>query len=293
MMSKSNSTSTWKPEYSVVFAGSAQTSASKPSDVETFATSGPVENQESPAEATTNTADLPSSPGPPPPSPCGYRIPSEEWKKALEAEPGSHDSYWRYDLYEGPTDAKEKVKVHYCRNKAAMETVSQLFLGEGVIGFDMEWISSTKSTSGIRKNVSLIQVASEERIALFHLARFPGGDDVEDFVTPTFKTIMETSNIAKTGVAIKGDCTRLFNCLGIRTQGMFELSYLHKLVSYCAGEIDKVDRYSVSLVRQVQAHLGLPLLKGPVQISDWSRDLDYKQIQCECASDLPNGRTDP
>ena len=213
-------------------------------------------------------------------SPRGFHIPQARFQQARDADEGSPASFWRYNLYERPGDPPEKIKVHYCKNKEVSESVVKRFVGEEVIGFDIEWIAQARATDGIRKNVALIQLATEERIALLHIARYPGGDDLIDLVPPTLKEIMESPSITKVGVAIKADCTRLRNFLGINPRGLFELSYLHKLVSYRAGNIDKVDRRTVRLADQVKEHLGLPILKDDVQVSDWSRDLDYVQTQC-------------
>ena len=222
-------------------------------------------------------ADTSSVPDMPFRSPRGFHIPRDKLRDALDAGAGSVASYWQYTLYQGPKG--EKVKLHYCKNKETTEAVSKLFVNEPVIGCDIEWSAQAKSSDGIKKNVALIQIACEERIALFHIARYPGGEIVDDLVSPTLKLILESPKITKAGVAIKGDCTRLKNFLGIHCQGLFELSYLHKLVNYCSGNIDKVDRRFVRLADQVQEHLKLPLLKGDVQTSDWGRDLDYQQTQ--------------
>lgn len=244
------------------------------------------ERQESPeyAPKSAGVEECSTSPSPtlpPPPSPRGFHIPLTRFTKALEAEAESFPSYWQYHMYEGPGGPKDKVKLHYCKNKEAMEPVAKLFLQEKVIGFDIEWMAQARSTDGIKRNVSLIQLASEDRIALFHIARFPGKEEIENLVAPSFKHLMESAEYTKVGVAIKGDCTRLRNFLKIDCRGLFELSYLHNLVSFCSGEIEKLNRKVVKLSTQVQMHLGLPILKGNVQTSDWSRDLEYQQTQCE------------
>ena len=212
-------------------------------------------------------------------SPHGFHIPKSKLEKALDSIPGSAASFWQYTLYEGPGVEKEKVKLHYCKSNESSEAVLQMFLNEEAVGFDIEWMAQAKSTDGIKKNVALIQLACEERIALFHIARYPGPETVENLVAPTLKRIMESPDISKVGVAIKGDCTRLKNYLNIHCQGLLELSHLHKLVQYCSGRINKVDRRNVRLAEQVQQHLKLPLHKGDVQTSNWSRDLDYQQTQ--------------
>ncbi|CRK29761.1 hypothetical protein BN1708_015662, partial [Verticillium longisporum] len=91
---------------------------------------------------------------------------------------------------------------------------------EKVLGFDLEWQPSASKSSGPRRNVSLIQLASPSRIALFHVALFPGADD--DLMAPTFRQIMEDPDVTKAGVNIKGDCTRLRNWFDVN-DGLMEL----------------------------------------------------------------------
>lgn len=200
----------------------------------------------------------------------------------MNAVVNSTASYWQYSLYQGPKGPQHRVKVHYCKNKEASEEAAKLFLHEKVIGFDIEWMAQAKATDGIKRNVSLIQLASEERVALLHLARYPGATQLDDFVTPSLKQLMESPDVTKVGVAIKGDSTRLQKFLGITCRGLFELSYLYKLVKYCEGHLQKLDRKSVRLADQVNEHLLLPLLKGDVQTSNWACELTYPQTQCEC-----------
>jgi len=183
-------------------------------------------------------------------------------------------------VYQGPDGEKDKVKVHYCKSKEASERVAQLFLDEKVLGFDIEWKANAAATEGIAKNVSLIQLASERRIALFHVARYSNTNTLENFAVPTLKKIMESRDITKVGVAVKGDCTRLRKFLNIEPRGIFELSHLYKLVKFSSGDVKKINKVLVSLAQQVQEHLQLPLWKGEVRSSDWSEDLDYQQIQC-------------
>ena len=213
-------------------------------------------------------------------TPLGFHIPKDRLLASLSAPAGSEDSYWQYTLYKGPGAQDSPVKVHYCKNKEQMETVSQLFKNEQIIGLDLEWKAGVTAQEGIKRNVSLIQMANEERIALFHIARFAGQESA-DLVSPTFKEIMESPDILKAGVAIKGDCTRLRNHLDVHCRAQFELSYLYKLIKFHAGETVKMNRYCVGLAQQVQEYLQLPLLKGEVQTSDWwSKDLNLSQVRC-------------
>lgn len=214
----------------------------------------------------------------PPQSVSGYHIPDKIMDNAINAGPNSDFSYWKFSLYRGPDGSKPKV--HYCKTKAQSEDVAQLFAREPVIGFDMEWKPSASKAGSITDNVSLIQIASEERIALFHIARFTGSEP-EDFVAPTLRTIVESRDITKVGVAIKGDCTRLRKYLNIHSQGLFELSHLQNVLKSRSEGIVTVSKRLFTLASQVQEHLGLPLKKDHVRTSDWSRDLNHAQIQCE------------
>ena len=212
-------------------------------------------------------------------APLGFHIPKATLQDALNATPPSPSAFWNYRLYQGPGGEYDKVKVHYCKNKEDTERVAQLFLEDGVIGFDIEWKVNASAGEGISKNVALVQVASERRVALFHLARFPNAEEPNDFVAPSFKKLMESPKITKVGVSIKGDCTRLRKFLDIHPRGLLELSHLYKLVKYSSGDARKINKVLVSLADQVQEHLQLPLWKGEVRSSDWSQDLNYEQVQ--------------
>lgn len=220
-----------------------------------------------------------------------YKIPEELFRAAKEAEPGSDASYWSHSLYRSPPDAEGKVVkpiVHYCRSILTTEKViKQYFTGEKVIGFDIEWAPNAHKLNKAKKNVSLVQIACESRIALFHIALYPipsNGKHSENslvtLVAPSLKRIMEDPEIAKVGVAIKSDCTRLKNYLDIHARGLFELSHLHKLVKFSRSkDVELIDRKLVSLAKQVQEHLHLPLYKGDeVRMLDWSKPLDSNQV---------------
>lgn len=208
-------------------------------------------------------------------TPLTYQIPAETLRKAMTASLSTGAAYWRHDLYRGPQD--QKISMHYCKNMEVSERVAKYFVEEKVLGFDIEWKPNASVKDGIRGNASLIQLASEDRIALFHIALFKG-DTIDELLPPTIKRIMECPDITKAGVAIKGDCTRLQKHLGIQSRGMLELSHLHNLVKFSATEPTKVKKTLVSLARQVEEHLQLPLAKGDVRQSDWSKALLYDQI---------------
>ena len=212
-------------------------------------------------------------------SPLGYRIPDIKLLEARSVPPGTTASYWQYLLYRGPNG--EKIKVHYCKSKATTERIAQLFLNQEVVGFDIEWKPQALAIEGVKKNVALIQLATEERIALFHIARYWEDENHDDLLAPTLRKIMESSATTKVGVSIKADFTRLRKFMGVDARGLFELSHLYKLVKFAPENIKLVNKRLVSLSQQVEEHLQLPMWKGEVRSSDWSQELNYEQIYCE------------
>lgn len=199
---------------------------------------------------------------------------------ARSATKGSPKSFWSHTMYQTTSlsGAVEKVKVHYCTSQETMELVCrQHFLGQDVLGFDLEWLPFATRNSGPRENVSLIQLASPDRIGLFHVAIFPANDDL---VSPAFRQIMEDPNVSKVGVQIQGDCTRLRNSLGVTAKGVFELSHLYKQVKFTkANTPELINKIPVALSTQVEDVLRLPLYKGhAVRSSNWMKRLNYQQL---------------
>jgi exonuclease 3'-5' domain-containing protein 2 len=212
-----------------------------------------------------------------------YKMSEELFRAAKKATPGTPESYWSYSLYRGPGEdgPDRKPKVHYCRSKHTAEQVCQrYFAEEKLLGFDLEWAADSSKSSGPRRNVSLIQLASPSRIALLHVALFSKGDDL---VTPTFKKIMENPDITKVGVWIKGDATRLKTHLGIESRGLIELSHLYRLVTYSrTREFSNINKRLIPLATQVEQYLRLPMFKGQdVRSSDWTKPLHFNQVTCK------------
>jgi len=140
-----------------------------------------------------------------------------------------------------------------------------------------------------RQNVSVVQVASESTITVVHVAQI-GCDvngkplnpkeSVDDLISPTLRKLIESDRVLKIGVSVLGDHRRLHKFLGVKPQGVFELSDLHNLVVSLENNISKIPKKLVALAKQTQAHLGLPLDKGPVRVSDWSKPMNKVQIKC-------------
>ncbi|KAL4788229.1 ribonuclease H-like domain-containing protein [Aspergillus varians] len=185
--------------------------------------------------------------------------------------------YWTHKLYKNGDG--ENIPIHYCQSLENSEKVAQLFLNETVLGFDMEWKPQASLRDPVQENVSLIQLASRDHIALFHISRFVPGKTANDLVSPTLKHILENPKIFKTGVAIKSDCTRLRKYLGIHVRGSFELSNLYKLVKHFDSNPVLINKRLVRLTDQVEEHFGLPLVKDDnVRCSDWTRALSQRQL---------------
>jgi hypothetical protein len=219
-----------------------------------------------------------------------YQIPEETLRAAMLAPPNTRASFWSAKMYRGPEG--QPPATHYCRTMEVAERVAQYFLKEKVLGFDIEWKPYGHPNS-IKQNASLIQLACEDRIALFHIALFQGSTP-KDLMPPTLKAILESPEIYKVGVAVKGDFSRLRKFLGIEAQGVFELSRLHNLVEWHATDSKKVTNKLIALAAQVLQHLQLPLYKGAqladdpadtanVRSSDWSKPLDLQQVHYAAA----------
>ncbi|KAK0665578.1 putative Werner syndrome ATP-dependent helicase [Cercophora samala] len=212
----------------------------------------------------------------PPYTPLDFKIPDDIFLAAKKAPKGSPGSYWTYRMYRGPK--KESVRVHYCTSQTLTDRVIQrYFLNEPVIGFDLEWEADALPHHSARRNVSLIQIASPTRIALFHVALY---SNKKAYASPLLKQILEDPNITKVGVWVMGDANKVKKYLNITPRGIFELSHLYKLVKYCeSGEHRLINKKLVSLGKQAEEVLKLPLYKElDVRTSDWSKSLSLNQI---------------
>jgi hypothetical protein len=220
-----------------------------------------------------------------------FQIPEDTLRTAMLASENTRASFWSPKMYRGAEG--QSLTTHYCRTKDVAERVAQHFLKEKIVGFDIEW-RPFSSIYSIKQNASLIQLACEDRVALFHIALFPGNTP-EDLMPPTLRTILESPDIYKVGVAVKGDFSRLQKYLNITPRGVFELSRLHNVVEYHETDAKKQQSNKLTgLAAQVLRHLQLPLYKGAqleddpadtanVRQSDWSKPLSLQQIHYAAA----------
>lgn len=185
--------------------------------------------------------------------------------------------WWSHSLYQGPEG--QPVEILYSKTKAKSEAIAKQFLNEPVVGFDMEWPWDSHKLHRLQDKIGLIQIACEDKIALFHIGLHPG-KKMEDLIAPSLKKIIESPNIAKAGVAVlNADFARLSRFFGLKPQAAFELSHLHRLVTYGGRKPEILTTKLVKLAHLVEDHLGLPLSKGKVRTSNWSKALNPSQIR--------------
>lgn len=211
----------------------------------------------------------------------GFEIPAAAMRNALITSKNSKGSFWRHNLYQNREN--KHPTCHYCTTYEQANTQIARFVGEKVVGFDLEWEKASKpGRDGPKKCTSLIQIAAEDKIALIHLAVFRGGDSAVELLPSSLCRILEDPGVAKVGVNIGGDASRMRECFGLEMRGTFELSHLYRLVKYGEAEPQLVNRKLVSLADQVKEILYLPLDKGAVRTSSWSRRLNAQQ--CDYAA---------
>ncbi|KAK0937371.1 hypothetical protein LTR48_006511 [Friedmanniomyces endolithicus] len=203
-----------------------------------------------------------------------YRIPVADYREAVKSSLNTSAAYWSYHMYKNA--AGDAPTVHYCTKLDQAERVlQQHFLGQPVLGFDIEWEQRARKESAAKQNVSLVQIACEDRICLIHVAIF-AGTSIEQLVPGTLREILESNQIVKAGVNIGGDARRMREYLGVNMRAQFELCPLFKLVTFARKDVNWTMK-SAGLAAQVQAVLLLPMLKGDVRTSSWSRKLSKEQ----------------
>jgi hypothetical protein len=181
---------------------------------------------------------------------------------------------WSHVLYHGPQG--ENVRISYCKTLQKSEAVAKRMLNCKVLGFDIEW--NWRRGSLIGENVSLIQLASEKEIGLFHIAQH-SGSTADEILAPSLKAILESSSCIKAGVGISGDGNRLVKYLQVVPHSFLDMDHLAKLTE---PQDKKKERMSLSGL--VDIHLGLPLNKDPkIRRSKWSAPLSPRQLEYAAA----------
>jgi ribonuclease D len=184
--------------------------------------------------------------------------------------------WWSHTMYRGPEN--KPVQILYSKTKADSETIARQFLNESVIGFDMEWPWNDWKRPDLQNKIGLIQVAIEDKIALFHIGLHPG-KTVDDIIAPSLRKLIEDPKIGKLGVGVlSADFARLRRFFHLKPRGAVELSHLYRLTKFGSWKPELVSTKLVSLARLVEDQLGYPLYKGDVRTSNWSKPLSKDQI---------------
>ncbi|KAH7413829.1 hypothetical protein DE146DRAFT_673584 [Phaeosphaeria sp. MPI-PUGE-AT-0046c] len=184
--------------------------------------------------------------------------------------------WWGARLYRGPQN--QPVEILYSKTKDDSEKLARQFLNESVVGFDMEWPWNDWKRSDLQNKIGLIQVASLDKIALFHIGLHPG-KTTEDIIAPSLRKLIEDPKIGKLGVGIlSADFARLRRFFRLKPRGAVELSHLYRLIKFGGYKPELVSNKLVSLARLVEDQLGHPLYKGDVRTSNWSKPLSKEQI---------------
>ena len=213
-----------------------------------------------------------------------YTIPEPILADLMLKSLGTTAAYWSFRLYEN--ERRRKPNLRYCSSKETADAVAGELLEKRLVGFDMEWSPSARSSNRIKDNVSLVQIACEDFIGLFHVARFEG-DNAKDLMPPNLKLLLQSERIMKSGVAIEADYMRLKDWFGITPGGLLELNHLHTLIEYSSRtseDILNINQKFISLGYLVKRYLQLPLEKNLARTSDWSKPIPLDSGQLEYAA---------
>ncbi|CAJ2510247.1 Uu.00g061470.m01.CDS01 [Anthostomella pinea] len=178
----------------------------------------------------------------------------------------------------------KQLRVLYSNTRGQSEVNAREFLQERVVGFDMQWFcdpTGRKYPNSMQDNVSMIVLACENTIALFHLGLHQG-DCPETILAPTLQKIIESPEVKKAGLSVMGDFERLKTYLGLQPRAAFELHHLHRLVKFggrngTRSEVN-TDITGCALSVLVEEHFGLPFDKN-ARDGDWSKPLTAHQLE--------------
>jgi ribonuclease D len=180
-----------------------------------------------------------------------------------------NQQFFSYRLFRGPKC--ERVRLHYIKSFDDAEACAHLFLDCKVIGLDTEF--KPRAGNSIKKNVSLIQVASETDIALFHIAAFPG-EKPDDLIPPTLKSVFADEKTFKSGSNVGGDVSRLEKWLNCPVKGAIHLKMLLQIVH----EKERGQRASLDIMTRRYFSLGMNK-NSSTRCGNWTQELDREQLE--------------
>lgn len=204
----------------------------------------------------------PPAPGPPPLITVSFRRLDEARAGPcrelhfLEVESSTGDTFWSHHLFRGPSG--EPVQVWHAFTFAQSEVLARKFLNEPIVGFDCEWPGHESKLGPLRKRIHLVQLACEDKIAIFHMTHI-AAHTTDQLFAPSLRKIIESPDIAKAGVSVfRSDFLRLYWCFGLNARGSFELNLLDVVLD---GLVDA--DASKGLDHLVQKYMGLPFHPSP------------------------------
>ncbi|KAK7545121.1 ribonuclease H-like domain-containing protein, partial [Phyllosticta citribraziliensis] len=191
--------------------------------------------------------------------------------------------YFTHKLYRDPEG--KPVTVHYCTNFKKAEELCKPFLKEKVVGFDMEWESYASPEDTIKRNISVMQVASESTVVVFHIAQFQGGNTTKELIPPSLISLIESRDVIKTGVAVwTADGKRIQKFLGLNPRGFVELSHFFHVLQNTRTASGTYPKNLCALATQIKTYIGFPLPKvGRIRCGNWSRGLNLAQVDYAAA----------
>ncbi|KZT67596.1 ribonuclease H-like protein [Daedalea quercina L-15889] len=153
-------------------------------------------------------------------------------------------------------------------------------LRPGPLGLDMEW-KPCFSVGELPHPVALVQLANDEVILLIQvraMSKFP----------EKLRELLGSSLYVKAGVAITGDCEKLYRDYKVITRNCVDLSLLARTVDNARWKGGY--RSSIGLNRLCEAYEELSLRKGKITRSNWELILSHAQ-QDYAANDGHSGYT--
>lgn len=181
-----------------------------------------------------------------------------------------------------PEQARSPVTIFYGRTKDESEEIARKFLGEPVLGFDMEWPHGVDSRKDPlprpQERISLIVVATDSAVGLFHLG-LHDGTTPDDILAPSLRKLIESPDITKATVGIMSYFSRLSRFFHLNPRGAFELSHLYHLAKYGAWKPKAVTMQLKTLTKQAHKHLFMDLKTPAMRLNDGIRPLDPVQLR--------------
>jgi hypothetical protein len=163
----------------------------------------------------------------------------------------SSDQTWRYNDFRGPDG--QQVVIDYCVTDQYTERTAKRFATKRVIGIDL-WggrrfaniEDAVREGNSPKRCVPMIAIASEERIALFHIASM--SFDNYTARIPTLVQILEDAAICKVGENTQAFRQRLLTYMGINMVGAVDLKLVPSQPLRASQEDRIIDHYLVPAV---------------------------------------------